>query len=230
MQTLIQRYLRLQQRIQRAAEECNRIPDSVQLLAVSKAWPPEQIVSLYDAGQRDFGENYVQEAIVKIQALSTLPIHWHFIGQLQTNKTRAIAESFDWVHSVDRYKTAKRLNDQRPENFKPLNICLQLKLHDQATQAGIAPAALSELAHAVAELPRLKLRGLMITSPQYSDSRTDFRQLRRLFDELNANGLNPDHLSMGMSNDFEDAIAEGATWVRIGTALFGPRPQTRMQS
>ena len=181
------------------------------------------------AGQTCFGENYVQEAVVKLTALTALRLEWHFIGPIQTNKTRAIAEHFAWVHSVDRLKIAERLSAQRPAGLPPLNVCLQINLDHAASKQGCAPQQAAELAAAIAPLPGLRLRGLMtIPTPQpdFSSQRQAFAQLRQLRDALNARefGVHLDTLSMGMSADLEAAIAEGTTLVRVGTALFGPRP------
>jgi len=178
------------------------------------------------AGVTDFGENYVQEAIAKIDALAPLGVRWHFIGGLQSNKTRPVAERFDWVHSVDRLSIARRLSNQRPFHAPALNICLQVALVSEPTKGGVDPAGLAELAQRTAELPRIRLRGLMCIpppQPDVSSERAVFSRLRRLLEELNSRGLGLDTLSMGMSADFESAIAEGATHVRIGTAIFGSR-------
>jgi pyridoxal phosphate enzyme (YggS family) len=177
-------------------------------------------------GVTDFGENYVKEAIGKMDELDSLPARWHFIGALQSNKTRPVAERFAWVHSVDRMSVARRLSEQRPFHAPSLNVCIQVALVDEAAKGGVSRCALAELAHAVAELPRLKLRGLMCLPPALPEEpaqRAMFAQLRRHLEELNSHGLGLDTLSMGMSADFRAAIAEGATHVRIGTALFGSR-------
>jgi pyridoxal phosphate enzyme (YggS family) len=202
--------------------------DSVTLLAVSKTQPAAAVLEAHQAGQRAFGENYVQEALDKIAALAELrnTLEWHLIGPLQSNKTRVVAEAFDWVHSVDRLKIAQRLAEQRPAELPPLNVCLQVNVSGEASKSGIDPAELPALAHAVAALPRLRLRGLM-SIPEPADAleaqRQPHRQLRALFDQLNAAGLALDTLSMGMSADLEAAVLEGATMVRIGTAIFGAR-------
>ena len=178
------------------------------------------------AGVTDFGENYVQEALSKLDALADLPLQWHFIGGLQSNKTRAVAERFHWVHSIDRLSVARRLSEQRPFHAPPLNLCIQVKLIPEPTKGGVEPGRLAQLAAAVAELPRVILRGLMCVPPPQPDTaaeRAVFSSLRRQLDDLNAAGHRLDVLSMGMSGDFEAAIAEGATHVRIGTALFGSR-------
>jgi PLP dependent protein len=203
-----------------------RSVDSVGLLAVSKAQPDEAIRVLAACGQRDFGENYLQEALPKLIALADLQLTWHFIGQLQANKTRRIAEQFQWVHTLDRERVAARLNDQRPHYAPTLNVCIQVRLADEPGKGGVAPGELLRLAQRIRELPRLKLRGLMCMPPP----RETFEQQRELFaglarhqGELIEQGFELDTLSMGMSADFEAAIAAGATWVRIGTAIFGER-------
>jgi hypothetical protein len=213
-------------RITYAALTAGRHPDAVTLVAVSKGKSAELIRAAATAGVTNFGENYLKEALVKLELLRELPLTWHFIGQIQSNKTRPIAENFAWVHSVDRLSIAERLSEQRPFHAPPLNVCIQVKLAAEATKGGVAPAELTELAHGIAGLPRLKLRGLMCIPPQavtVTDERAEFSQLRGLLEKLNAGGLSLDSLSMGMSADFESAIAEGATLVRIGTALFGTR-------
>jgi pyridoxal phosphate enzyme (YggS family) len=216
------------QRIGRAAEAAGRDPRSVALLAVSKTFPAEDVRAAHAAGQRAFGENYVQEALAKLTALADLraSLEWHFIGPLQSNKTRPVAEAFDWVHSVDRLKIAQRLSEQRPENLPPLNVCLQVNVSGEASKAGVSPAEAAETARVIAALPRLRLRGLM-SIPEPGDSieqqRAPHRQLRELFEQLRADGLELDTLSMGMSSDLEAAVLEGATMVRVGTAIFGAR-------
>ncbi len=228
MQTLAQRLTQVRDRIRSAELEFNRIPGSVQLLAISKMQPPGVIHDTFELGQRDFGENYLQEALTKIQALKSLPIRWHFTGPLQSNKTRAVAEYFDWVHSIDRLKIAKRLSDQRPENFKPLNVCIQVKLEDEPDKAGINIENLTELAQQVAALPALRLRGLMAIPKRdntAAQQRQVFAKLRAAFDILKKDDMVLDTLSAGMSQDLETAIAEGATTVRVGTAIFGPRTE-----
>ena len=216
------------QRIGLAAQVAGRDPRSVTLLAVSKTFPAEDVRAAHAAGQRAFGENYVQEAVTKIAALADLraSLEWHFIGPLQSNKTRPVAETFDWVHSVDRLKIAQRLSEQRPENLPPLNVCLQVNVSGESSKAGVAPAEAAEAARAIATLPRLRLRGLMsIPEPAGSveQQRAPHRQLRELFEQLRADGLELDTLSMGMSSDLEAAVLEGATMVRVGTAIFGAR-------
>lgn len=213
-------------RIRSAAAAAGRDPNSVTLVAVTKAKPAESVRMAATAGVTDFGENYLQEALLKMDQLADLTLQWHFIGGIQSNKTRAIAERFHWVQSVDRLQIARRLSEQRPFHAPPLNVCIQVALVHESTKGGVAPEALPELAAAVAVLPRLRLRGLMCVPPAQADvaaERVVFARLRDLLTDLNARGLNLDTLSMGMSGDFESAIAEGATLVRIGTALFGAR-------
>ncbi|MGE8307396.1 MAG: YggS family pyridoxal phosphate-dependent enzyme [Pseudomonas kermanshahensis] len=223
MSTIADNLSALAARIASAAQAAGRDPASIQLLAVSKTKPASTIREIYAAGVRDVGENYLQEALTKQEALRDLPLIWHFIGPIQSNKTKAIAEHFDWVHSVDRLKIAQRLSEQRPAALAPLNICLQVNVSGEDSKSGCAPADLPALAEAVAKLPNLRLRGLMAI-PEPSDDRTAqeaaFASLRTLQQRL---GLGLDTLSMGMSHDLEAAIAQGATWVRIGTALFGAR-------
>jgi len=223
MSTIADNLSALAARIASAAQAAGRDPASIQLLAVSKTKPASAIREIYAAGVRDVGENYLQEALTKQEALRDLPLIWHFIGPIQSNKTKAIAEHFDWVHSVDRLKIAQRLSEQRPAALAPLNICLQVNVSGEDSKSGCAPADLPALAEAVAKLPNLRLRGLMAI-PEPSDDRAAqeaaFASLRTLQQHL---GLGLDTLSMGMSHDLEAAIAQGATWVRIGTALFGAR-------
>ena len=215
-------------RIGAACAAAGRSAESVTLLAVSKTFDAAAVRAAHAAGQREFGENYVQEALAKIEALRDLSPApaWHLIGPLQSNKTRAVAEACDWVHSVDRLKIAERLSEQRPPALPPLNICLQVNISGQATKSGFAPAELAPAARAVAALPRLRLRGLMaIPEPAQGEAaqRAPHRALAALKAALNAQGLALDTLSMGMSADLEAAIAEGATIVRVGTAIFGAR-------
>ena len=218
-------------RIAIAAAASIRSADEVSLLAVSKTFAADALREAYQAGQTRFAESYVQEALVKMSALQDLPIEWHYIGPIQSNKTRAIAENFAWVHSVDRLKIAERLSEQRPSHLPPLQICLQVNISGEDSKSGVDPAEVGALAHAVARLPRLKLRGLM-TVPAHCDDvaaqRLPFAQLRELRDRLNQQGMRLDTLSMGMSHDFAAAIAEGATMVRIGTAIFGGRDYSRV--
>ncbi|AFK69106.1 YggS family pyridoxal phosphate-dependent enzyme [Pseudomonas sp. DCB_CB] len=223
MSTLADNLSAISARIASAAQAVGRDPASVQLLAVSKTKPASAIREIHAAGVRDFGENYLQEALTKQQALSDLPLIWHFIGPIQSNKTKAIAEHFDWVHSVDRLKIAQRLSEQRPAGLAPLNICLQVNVSGEDSKSGCTPADLPALAKAVAALPNLRLRGLMAIPEPTEDRATQeaaFASLRKLQEGL---GFGLDTLSMGMSHDLEAAIAQGATWVRIGTALFGAR-------
>ncbi|MEN9417890.1 MAG: hypothetical protein RI988_1510 [Pseudomonadota bacterium] len=215
-------------RIARACAASGRDVQSVTLVAVSKTQPAQAVREAAGAGQVDFGENYVQEGLAKIAALADLraQLCWHLIGPLQSNKTRLVAEAFDWVHTVDRLKIAERLAEQRPPQLAPLQVCLQVNISGEASKSGVLPAELPALAHAVAKLPRLRLRGLMAI-PEAADDpaaqRVPHRALRALADELRAQGLALDTLSMGMSADLEAAIAEGATQVRVGTAIFGSR-------
>jgi PLP dependent protein len=216
-------------RIRRAAIAAGRDPAAVTLVAVSKQQTAESVRLAATAGVTDFGENYLQEALAKMQILADLSLRWHYIGAIQTNKTRAIAERFDWVHSVDRLNVARRLSEQRPFHGPPLNVCIQVALVHEPSKGGVAAVALHELSAAVAQLPRLTLRGLMCLpqpQPDAAAERSVFARLRELLQDLNARGLKLDTLSMGMSGDFESAIAEGATLVRIGTALFGSRKGT----
>jgi PLP dependent protein len=213
-------------RIRRAAGGAGRDPDSVTLIAVSKSKPAVSLREVATAGVTDFGENYLQEAILKLDELADLPLQWHFIGGLQSNKTRAVAERFHWVHSIDRFSVARRLSEQRPFHAAPLNLCIQVAVVPEPTKGGVDPGNLSELAAKTADLPRVTLRGLTCVpppQPTVAAERAVFAQLRALKERLNAEGHHLDTLSMGMSGDFESAIAEGATLVRIGTALFGPR-------
>lgn len=216
----------VRERIARAAAAAGRSEDSVTLLAVTKTHPADLIRASAQEGLKHFGESYVQEALPKIETLRDLPLTWHFVGQLQGNKTKAVAEHFDWVHGVDRLRIAKRLSDQRPFHAPPLNICLQVNVGGESTKGGVSPDELPELARAVAELPRLKLRGLMCIPPPEEDparQRHWFSQTAQLLRALQIPGATLDTLSMGMSDSLEAAIEEGATFVRIGTALFGER-------
>lgn len=210
----------------KACEAAGRDPAAVTLVAVSKAQTAESVRLTATAGVTDFGENYLQEALPKIDRLADLPLRWHFIGAIQSNKTRAIAERFDWVHSVDRLSVARRLSEQRPFHAPPLNLCIQVKLVPEASKSGVEPDGVAALAAAAALLPRVRVRGLMCIPPAQPDpaaGRAIFARLRVLLEELNANGHKLDTLSMGMSDDFESAIAEGATLIRVGTAIFGAR-------
>jgi pyridoxal phosphate enzyme (YggS family) len=216
----------VQKRISAAEQEFSREAGSVLLLAVSKTKPSEDLLAAYHAGQRAFGENYLQEAIDKMEQLADLDIEWHFIGPIQSNKTRPIAEHFDWVHSVDRHKIAQRLNDQRPEHLPPLNICIQVNTSGESSKSGCTPEEARALVEKISSLPRLRLRGFMTIPAAIEDprqQRVPFHQLGQLRDQLNQSGFSLDTLSMGMSGDMEAAIAEGATIVRIGTDIFGAR-------
>ena len=227
MSTIADNISQVAARIRRAEQAAQRVADSVQLLAVSKTKPAAAVREAYAAGVRDFGENYLQEALGKQRELTDLPLCWHFIGPIQSNKTRDIAQNFAWVHSVDRLKIAQRLSEQRPADLPPLNICIQVNVSGEASKSGCTPADLPALAAAISALPHLTLRGLMAI-PEPTDDRAEqdaafaaVRELNKsLQDSLN---LPLDTLSMGMSHDLESAIAQGATWVRIGTALFGAR-------
>ncbi|MDR6407732.1 YggS family pyridoxal phosphate-dependent enzyme [Paraburkholderia terricola] len=228
MSDLIHHLEAVRQRIAAAAHAAGRDARTIDLLAVSKTFPAEDVRAAYDAGQRAFGENYVQEAIAKIEALADLraALEWHFIGPLQSNKTRPVAEHFDWVHSVDRLKIAQRLSEQRPDNLPPLNVCLQVNISGEASKSGVSMSEAVEVAQAIAALPKLRLRGLMaIPEPAggIDEQRVPHRRLRELFERLRENGLPLDTLSMGMSSDLEAAVLEGATIVRVGTAIFGAR-------
>ncbi len=227
MSTIADNISQVAARIRAAEQASQRAADSVQLLAVSKTKPAEAVREAHAAGVRDFGENYLQEALGKQLELTDLPLSWHFIGPIQSNKTRAIAENFAWVHSVDRLKIAQRLSEQRPADLPPLNICIQVNVSGEASKSGCTPADLPALASAISALPRLTLRGLMAI-PEPTDDRAEqdaaFAAVRELNQSLQASLKLPlDTLSMGMSHDLESAIAQGATWVRIGTALFGAR-------
>lgn len=216
----------LRAKINAAAERANRAPESVTLLAASKSHSSDAIRAAFEAGICDFGENYCQEALEKIAALSALPITWHFIGSIQSNKTQAIAGAFQWVHGVNRVKIAERLSLQRPEHLPSLNVCIEVNLSREASKSGVLPEDVLALAQAIVQLPRLRLRGLMslpAPSTEYETQLAGFVQLAALQKSLTAHGFELDTLSMGMSQDFEAAIAAGSTLVRIGTALFGPR-------
>ena len=212
--------------IESAARRAGRDPATVALLAVSKQHPAEAVRAAASAGQRHFGENYPQEALAKIESLRDLPLTWHFIGQLQSNKTRDVAQAFQWVHTLDRAKIAERLSAQRPHYAGPLDVLLQVRLAEESGKGGIEIAQVPALAEIVAGLPRLRLRGLMCIPPPQADEALQhgpFRRLREVLLDLNRGGHSLDTLSMGMSADLEAAIAEGATIVRVGTAIFGPR-------
>jgi len=228
--TISAHLVQVRKAISEAARVAGRAPDSVSLLAVSKTFGPEAVIEAADAGQREFGENYVQEALDKIASVKALrpdlDLVWHFIGPLQSNKTRLVAEQVDWVHSVDRIKIAQRLSDQRPDSLPPLNICLQVNVSGEVSKSGVAPEELLALAAAVTGMPRLRLRGLMAIPEPEDDpilQRRPFSLLRELQQQLSAAGILTDTLSMGMSADMAAAITEGATIVRVGTAIFGRR-------
>ena len=217
-------------RIREAALAAGRDPSAVTLLAVAKTQPAESMRLAATAGVTDFGENYLQEGLAQMDLLKDLELRWHFIGGIQSNKTRAIAERFDWVHSLDRLSIARRLSEQRPYHSAPLNLCIQVELVPEPNKGGIEPGEVARLAEAVAGLPRVCLRGLMCVPPPQQGvaaERAVFARLRALLEELNAAGHKLDTLSMGMSADLESAIAEGATIVRVGTALFGSREGSR---
>jgi pyridoxal phosphate enzyme (YggS family) len=223
---LLQHWQTTRERIRDAALRYGRAPEQVGLIAVSKGQPAAKLRPIAAAGQRDFGENYLQEALDKMTALGELSLTWHFIGQIQANKTRPIAEHFAWVHTVDRERIAVRLNEQRPHHAPPLNICIQVLLEEEPGKGGVRESELLPLALRIRELPRLRLRGLMCIPPHreaFADQVALFQRLAELLATLNAHDLALDTLSMGMSADLEAAVAAGATWVRIGTAIFGAR-------
>ncbi|MDB6000180.1 MAG: alanine racemase domain protein [Rhizobacter sp.] len=228
MGTTVEQLQKVRRRIEAACVASQRRVEDVHLLAVSKTVSADAVRAAFDAGQRAFGENYVQEALDKIAALADLrsQIEWHLIGPLQSNKTRVVAEQFDWVHSVDRLKIAQRLSGARPAGLPPLQLCLQVNISGEDSKSGLRGDEVADVAHAVAALPRITLRGLMaIPEPaaDFETQRVPHRALRELFDSLRADGLALDTLSIGMSADLEAAITEGATLVRIGTAIFGAR-------
>ena len=234
MSTITDHLHDVQATIRAAALAAGRSPDSVRLLAVSKTFGPDAVLEAMGAGQRAFGENYLQEALDKIAAVSQaapgVAVEWHFIGPIQSNKTRSIATHFAWVHSVDRLKVAQRLSEQRPPELGPLNICLQVNVSGEATKSGVTEDELPELARAVAALPNLTLRGLMAIPEPEADpakQRAPFARLRALAERLQSDGIAVDTLSMGMSADLQSAVAEGATIVRIGSAIFGARNYNR---
>lgn len=224
--TIASRLQAVHDRIATVAQSLGREAGQITLLAASKTNPAERLREAWQAGQNIFGENYLQEALAKMQHLTDLPIEWHFIGPIQSNKTRRIAENFSWVHSVDRIKIADRLSKDRSESLPPLQICLQVNVSGEVSKSGVAPGDLGDLAAHVIRLPRLKLRGLMAV-PELTTAtalqRSQFHMLWELFDKLKRDGYAVDTLSMGMSEDMDIAIAEGATMVRVGTAIFGPR-------
>jgi PLP dependent protein len=230
MSLISQALQQVRARVAQAEAAAQRPPGSVTLIAVSKTFPATAVFEAINTGQRDFGENYVQEGVEKVvevaSAQVSAPLAWHFIGPLQSNKTREVAAHFDWVHSIDRVKIAQRLSEQRPAHLLPLNVCLQVNLSAEDTKSGVAEANVQALAQAIAKLPRLKLRGLMCIPAPADDlptQRAPFARLRMLRDQLNAQGFGLDVLSMGMSADIEAAVLEGATHVRVGTAIFGAR-------
>ncbi len=224
--------VRLRQLVERIETACSRHardPAGIRLVAVSKRHPVTAVIEAMAAGQRDFGENFVQEGVDKIEATAGRAARWHFIGHLQSNKTRQAAAHFDWVQTVDRLRTARRLSEQRPHHADDLQVCIQVRIGDEPGKAGVAPSAVPELAAGILDLPRLRLRGLMAIPPPSDDfdlQRHQFAKLRGLYERLHADGIELDTLSMGMSDDLEAAVAEGSTMLRIGTALFGPRPSS----
>lgn len=226
MSSIAQSLEKIRNRVTVLERQYGRPPGAVRVLAVSKTKPAEAVRAAFEAGQRDFGENHVQDALTKLDALTDLDLVWHFIGPIQSNKTRIVAARFDWVHSLDREKIARRLNDQRPADRPPLNVCIQVNVSGESSKSGVEPNEVGTLADVVSTLPRLKLRGLM-TLPRPCDDldrqRRPFAELRRLQEALIQDGYTLDTLSMGMTNDMQAAIAEGATMVRIGTAIFGAR-------
>ena len=216
----------LRARLQQACSEAERAPQEVTLLAVSKTFGADAVLEAHAAGQNAFGENYIQEAVEKITALAHLPLQWHCIGPIQSNKTRPVAEHFDWVHTVDRLKIAQRLSEQRPAHLAPLQVCIQVNVDGGPTKSGVAPQDALALARQVAVLPRLQLRGLMCIpepAPDFVASCAVFARAKALFDAIRAAGLPLDTLSMGMSADLEAAVASGSTLVRVGSAIFGKR-------
>lgn len=216
--------------IRQAEQQFGRDHGAVQLLAVSKTWPAEDLRAVAELGQRQFGENYLQEALDKIEALDELGLEWHFIGPIQSNKTRDIAAKFDWVQSVDRQKIARRLHEQRPANRPPLNVCIQVNIDDEPTKAGVSADDCLRLAAEIAQLDKLRLRGLMVIPSKQTDvsaQRDSFQRAHALFNRLQEEFDGIDTLSMGMTGDLQAAIAEGSTMVRIGTALFGQRTPQR---
>ena len=230
MTTIAARLQAVRNRIRSAAESAGRRPESIQLLAVSKTFAPDFLREAHGLDQRDFGENYVQEAESKVVALAGCipPITWHFIGPIQSNKTRQIAELFQWVHGIDRLKIAERLSSARAASLPPLNVCIQVNVSGEASKSGVAPGDAPALAKAISGLPGLRLRGLMAIPEPTDDMallRSRYRQVRELKDDIVAGGIALDTLSMGMSDDLETAIAEGSTLVRIGRAIFGERPR-----
>ena len=226
MSSIAQSLEEIRNRVTVLERRYGRTPGAVRVLAVSKTKPPEAVRAAAEIGQREFGENHVQDALTKLDALADMDLVWHFIGPIQSNKTRVIAARFHWVHSIDRAKIARRLSEQRPDDLPPLEVCIQVNLSGETSKSGVEPQQVKELAEVLSELPRLRLRGLM-TLPrpcdELEDQRRPFAALRGILETLNAGGLALDTLSMGMTDDMEAAIAEGATIIRIGTAIFGPR-------
>ena len=216
----------VRKRIAAACLAAGRVPGDVRLLAVSKTFGPDAVAEAHAAGQTAFGENYIQEAVEKMAALSHLPLEWHCIGPIQSNKTRLVAQHFDWAHTVDRLKIAQRLSEQRPAELPPLQVCIQVNVDGGPTKSGVLPAEALALAREVAALPRLRLRGLMCIpepAPDFIAARAVFMRAKALFDQIKADGLTLDTLSMGMTADLEAAIDAGSTLVRVGTAIFGGR-------
>lgn len=226
MTTIASRLQAVKNRIAEAAKAAGRDPATVQLLAASKTNPPDKLREAFEAGQTVFGENYLQEGLAKIRVLADLPIEWHFIGPIQSNKTRLIAENFSWVHGIDREKIATRLSSARSESLPPLQVCVQVNVSGEITKSGVDPEKVEAMATFVRDLPNLQLRGLMAV-PELTAvtelQQEQFQVMREIFEQLNQKGFELDTLSMGMSADVENAIAEGATMVRIGTAIFGAR-------
>jgi pyridoxal phosphate enzyme (YggS family) len=224
---------RIHDRITQTCDKAGRSPDSVALLAVSKTFGAEAVAQAHAAGQTAFGENYIQEAVEKITALAHLPLQWHCIGPIQSNKTRLVAEHFDWVQTIDRLKIAQRLSEQRPPHLAPLQVCIQVNMDGGPTKSGVAPEDALALARAVSELPRMHVRGIMCIpepAPDFVAACAVFARARALFDQMNAAGMGLDTLSMGMSNDLEAAITSGSTLVRVGSAIFGARNYAASQS
>ena len=219
-------FRKIQDLLAKSAAEAERDPDSVRLLAVSKKKPLSAILEAAAAGQRDFGENFVQEGVAKIVEAGRDDLTWHFIGHLQSNKTRDVARHFDWVHTIDRLKIARRISEQRPDDKGDLNVCIEVNIDGESAKSGITPEDAAGLARQIADLPRLKLRGLMCLPAirsGFEEQREPFRRLRELKESIAAGGIELDTLSMGMTSDYAAAITEGATMVRIGTAIFGAR-------
>lgn len=226
------RLSKVRKRISTACQQFGRKPEEITLLAVSKVHPVAAIREAASCGQRQFGENFVQEALAKIEATRDLQLEWHFIGHLQSNKTRPVATHFQWVQSVDKEKIARRLDAQRPFHAPPLNVCIQVGIGGEPGKGGVSESAVEPLARIIADLPRLRLRGLMAIPPpsdDFQEQRGYFRRLRDIWNDLRSGGLDLDTLSMGMTDDLEAAIAEGSTMLRVGTALFGPRPSAGNQ-